>query len=43
MAVMRRRSSLDLELRRRITAMLDDLAQGRRTVRECLAELESRA
>ena len=34
--------SLDLELRRRITAMLDDLAQGRRTVRECLAELESR-
>ncbi|KUG52247.1 threonine/serine exporter family protein [Kocuria palustris] len=34
--------SLDLELRRRITAMLDDLAQGRRTVRECLAELGSR-
>lgn len=34
--------SLDLELRRRITATLDDLAQGRRTVRECLAELESR-
>ena len=34
--------SLDLELRRRITAMLDDLTQGRRTVRECLAELESR-
>lgn len=34
--------SLDLELRRRITAMLDDLAQGRRTVPECLAELESR-
>lgn len=34
--------SLDLELRRRITAMLDDLVQGRRTVPECLAELESR-
>lgn len=34
--------SLDLELRRRITAMLDDLVQGRRTVPECLAELEFR-
>lgn len=35
--------SLDLELRQRAAGMLEDLAQGRRSAHECLAELEQRS
>ncbi|WP_144792933.1 threonine/serine exporter ThrE family protein [Kocuria palustris] len=34
--------SLDLELRARVMALIEDLTHGRRTLRECLAEVEGR-